>query len=104
MKYEDLPPDASAELRAMFKMDEKHTNFAMFFMNEVVEVRATLQVILDLQMNLLIRGGFEADALKTKVDALKEEYRATFQRLLLSRLDDAMGQTPARPPQPKTDE
>ena len=104
MKYEDLPPDASPELRALLKTDEKHVNFAMFFTNEVIELRAMLQILLDLQTNLLVQGGFNADALKAKDDALSHEYRATFQTLLLSRLDDAMGQTSSDTPPARTGE
>jgi uncharacterized protein (UPF0335 family) len=94
MKLEDLPPDASPELRALFRLSERQAAYATFFLNEIVELRTTLRVLINLQMNLLAQNGFDTEALKDQVQKDEKQGREENLALLQERFAALLAQSP----------
>jgi hypothetical protein len=85
MKQKDLPPDASAELRAIHQVNELHGNLVVFLTHALADLETMLFIQRDMLRQVLINQGADPDELQKILDERAIKWRETCREALMSR-------------------
>ncbi|MFN2454676.1 MAG: hypothetical protein ABR577_10700 [Pyrinomonadaceae bacterium] len=92
MPDQSSSPDVSQELHALIAESKSNSEAFSIIGTELIEVKAMLMALIDLQKSGLIATGVSESELETNVQNLIDGYRNRFLSALSGRIKDAVNQ------------
>lgn len=89
MNDQERETELSEKMHTLIDTSESHSEAYSIIGTELIEIKAMLMTLIDLQKSSLIATGVSESELETNVQALMDGYRNRFLSVLSGRIKDA---------------
>lgn len=92
MNSQDSDPELSQEMHSLIEESRSNSEAFSIIGTELIEVKAMLMTLIDLQKSSLMASGVSESVLETNVQNLLDGYRNRYLSILSGRVKDAADQ------------